>query len=112
MNAAVESSTETRFESVLEVARRYRRHPSSIIRSILQGARVPGTTERIKIAGAIRTPKSWLIPVGAIEAFYAQLTAARLATTAAPPSSASIVRQRQLANVEAELAARGYPPSK
>jgi hypothetical protein len=103
---------EIRYETVNEVARRYRKHPSSIIRGILDGAKIPGITDRIKIAGAIRTPKSWLIPVGAVEDFYSRITAARLGAAAAPSPLVVAARQRELASVEAELVSRGYAPSK
>jgi hypothetical protein len=92
-----------RYRRVAEEARRWNKHPSAIIRYVTSGWTDRKTGETIRPEGAIRTPGEWLIPEGALEEFFARVTAARQSVAAPPSQQATQARQRVLDQVDAEL---------
>jgi len=98
----------TVYETVSEVARRYRTDTSAIVRWIQHGVADPRTPgHRIRPVGCIRTPGRWLIPVGSIERYLAEVTAARRGESTPVQTIDTPSRERELARIEAELSAAG-----
>jgi hypothetical protein len=94
-------------DTVADLARRYRTHPSCITRHLIKGWTDKRTCITYRPEGVLRGPGRWYVPAGAYEDFLRRVAAARMGTPAPDSPAASAARERELARVDAELESIG-----
>ena len=111
MPAKTIKSADAEYDTTIDIGRRYSVNPNVVTRWILKGSKLKdGSIVRLE---AIRLPGLWRIPRGAWERFEAILRADRLGpdpARGAPPRKPGRKPKQSAhdAQVDAELAARGY----
>jgi hypothetical protein len=88
-------------------------HPQTVVKWVVVGRKAPdGRIIRLR---ATRFPSGWKILPEELEAFFAELTAARLGVEdpsepSAPPAPTTAARRRELERVDRALDAEGLGP--